>query len=109
MGKMNIRKVNGQQLKGLLAGEKGRFIALFTASWCNFCRILINEIEAAKPDFAFVEVDISKEDDSWDEFDVSAVPTALLFEDGKEIARRPPMSEGLRLKDLRDLADRRSG
>ncbi|MBM5804492.1 MAG: thioredoxin family protein [Candidatus Verstraetearchaeota archaeon] len=106
---MKIRKISGQQLKGMLAGED-RFVAVFTASWCSFCRVLRREVEAATLDFTVVEVDISDEgDSSWEEFEISTVPTALLFEDGKEAARRPPSIDGLRLKDLRELGGRRSG
>ena len=107
---MNIRKISGQQLKGMLANKKGQFVAVFSASWCSFCRMLKRELEAATLDFMVVEVDISDEDDSsWDEFEVSTVPTAILFKDGREFARKSPSMDGLRLKDLRELVGRRTG
>jgi thioredoxin-like negative regulator of GroEL len=106
---MNVKRIDGRQLNGLLASKKGQFVALFSASWCGFCRMLKRELEAATLDFTVVEVDISDEgDSSWDEFEVSTVPTAILFEEGREIARKTPSIDGLKLKDLRKLVGRRS-
>jgi len=106
---MNVEKINGQQLKDMLAKRMGQFVAIFSTSWCGYCRALKKEIEAATLDFTTVEVDISDESDSsWERFEINLVPTALLFENGKEVARKPPMSDGLRLKDLRELVGMRS-
>ena len=106
---MKVEKLNIQQLNDKLAKKKEQFVAIFSTSWCGYCRILKKEIEAAALDFTTVEVDISDEDDSsWERFEINLVPTALLFENGKEVARRSPMSNRLSLKDLRELVGRRS-
>lgn len=106
---MNVKRINGQQLNDMLAKSMGQFVAIFSTSWCGYCRALKKEIEAATLDFTTVEVDISDEDDSsWERFEINLVPTALLFENGKEVARRSPMSNRLSLKDLRELVGRRS-
>ena len=107
---MNVKKINGQQLKGMLAKKRGQFVAIFSTSWCGYCRALKKEIEAATLDFTIIEVDISDESDSsWGKFEINLVPTAILFKDGREVARKPPSPDGLRLKELRELVGRRSG
>jgi thiol-disulfide isomerase/thioredoxin len=78
-----------------------KFIAVFTASWCGYCRSLIRELEQANSDFRLILVDISDED-CWDDFGIELVPTAVLYKDGKEI-RRVSSPEGLRLRDLKAL------
>lgn len=83
--------------------EEGRekFIAIFTASWCGYCRTLIRELECSKPGMPLVLVEISDEG-CWDEFCLDMVPTAVLYENGKDV-RRISSPDGLGLSDLRDL------
>ena len=103
---MKIEKIDGRQFKILLEAER-EFIAIFSTQWCGFCRTLTSEL--SKSDFALktVEVDISDEDDCmWDDFGISMVPTAILFREGKEVARKPPTYDGLRGKDIKVLAEK---
>jgi thioredoxin-like negative regulator of GroEL len=102
-----IKKVNTAMLKKMLSEGKDEFIAVFSTEWCGYCRSLMSEL--CKPGFNFkiVEVDISSDDDSaWDEFNIGTVPTAVLFKSGKELDRRPPEYDGLRVKDLKDLLEK---
>ncbi|MBC7112523.1 MAG: thioredoxin family protein [Candidatus Methanomethyliales bacterium] len=95
--------VDCSAFKRLLEVESGRgkFIAVFTTSWCGYCRRLIRELEQANPDFRLILVDISDEG-CWDDFGVELVPTAVLYKDGKEI-KRVSSPDGLRLRDLKAL------
>ena len=63
---------------------------LFTAPWCGFCRSMKLMCEKAQKDFAeikFYTVDIDKEPELKTAFLISAVPTFILFEDGKPLSR----------------------
>ncbi|MCX8181911.1 MAG: thioredoxin family protein [Candidatus Methanomethyliaceae archaeon] len=93
--------VDCDSFKSLLKNERDKFIAVFTASWCGYCRNLIRELDQSSHSLRLILVDISNEN-CWDEFNVDIVPTAVLYKDGKEI-RRVSSLEGLRLRDLKEL------
>lgn len=87
--------------KRLLEEGRGEMVAVFTASWCGYCRMLLRELERTKSEIPLTLVDISDED-CWDEFDIEIVPTAVLYKDGKEM-RRVCSPDGLRLRDLQEF------
>ena len=63
---------------------------LFTAPWCGFCRSMKLMVEKAERDFSgtdFYTVDIDKEPSLKTAFAVSAVPTFIVFEDGKPMSK----------------------
>ena len=102
---VRVETIDGKKLKQTLARGRGRFLALFTASWCGYCRRLREEMVEARLGLRTVEVDVSNEDDpAWDAWRVELVPTAVLFRDGAEVSRRTPTIRGLSLDDLRALA-----
>src|SRR5574337_665591 len=62
--------------------EKGRNVFFFTADWCGDCSFIkpaMPEIEAAHPDYTFIDVDI--------EWGIMGIPSFVVIEDGKEIGR----------------------
>jgi thioredoxin-like negative regulator of GroEL len=106
---VKIRKINSRQLNDMLAKNAGQFVAIFSTEWCGYCRALMREIEATTIDFTTVEVDISNEsDNSWERFEINLVPTAILFEEGKEVGRKTPTADRLGLKDIRELVGKSS-
>lgn len=67
-----------------------RCAVLFTAPWCGFCRSMKLMCDSARKDFAsteFYTVDIDKEPGLKTAFAVSAVPTLVVFEDGRPLNR----------------------
>ena len=79
---------NAQELRALLA--QGNWAVLFTTTWCPQCRAFepkFKKYEGNAPaKFARIVID-SDDNPGWDAFDVTSVPTVVLFEDGKEKAR----------------------
>ncbi len=70
-------------------GDK-RCAVLFTAPWCGFCSSMKLMVEKAQRDFGstdFYTVDIDKEPSLKTAFAISAVPTFIVFEDGKPLNR----------------------
>ena len=62
----------------------------FTASWCPPCKIIspiYEELSKSHTDIAFGKVDVDQNSDSAGEFDISSVPTFILFK-GDEIVER---------------------
>lgn len=68
-----------------------KIIALFYASWCPFCRRFTSVFGkyAQQPNSAmFMRVSVDDYDNPlWEEYDLEAVPSVILFENGK-VAKR---------------------
>jgi len=64
----------------------------FSAPTCNVCHALkpklIEELDANFPAFVVESVDISTEEEIAPHFGVFAIPTVLIFLDGKEFLRK---------------------
>ncbi|MFD1900804.1 thioredoxin family protein [Enterococcus termitis] len=77
-----------EELAGYVDKEKSVFF--FTADWCGDCRFIkpvMPEIEAAFPDFQFIEVDRDKYIDLAAEWNIFGIPSFVVTENGKELGR----------------------
>jgi thioredoxin 1 len=87
LSRMYVIKVdNKQDLDTELAKTK-RVLALFYASWCPYCMRFVpffNKKVLGQEFGSVIHVLLDDYDNPlWDDYGVSAVPTAILFEDGK--------------------------
>lgn len=68
----------------------------FFATWCGPCQMFANTFEKLSEDFngklKFIKIDIDKNEDVADSYNVKSVPTFILFKDGKEIERKVGVS-----------------
>ncbi|USO01996.1 MAG: thioredoxin [Alphaproteobacteria bacterium] len=58
----------------------------FWAQWCGPCKVMLPILEeAAKemPDFKFVKLNIEDCPEVAKEYDITSIPTIIIFEDGK--------------------------
>ena len=70
--------------------EKGRHVFFFTADWCGDCSFIkpsMPEIEAAHPEYTFVEVDRDVYLDIAIEWGIMGIPSFVVIEYGKETGR----------------------
>lgn len=72
--------------------KKGeRVLALFYSSWCPFCRRFLPVFDKNCSKYGFDLILRVKVDEDanplWEEYSIEAVPTVILFEDGK-VCRR---------------------
>ncbi|WP_207696100.1 thioredoxin [Enterococcus sp. DIV0212c] len=70
--------------------SEGKSVFFFTADWCGDCRFIkpvMPEIEAAFPDFRFIEVDRDKFMELASEWNIFGIPSFVVTNDGKELGR----------------------
>ncbi len=62
----------------------------FYATWCGPCKMLtpvIEELESSREDILVGKVDVDEAQDLARRFSITAVPTIMLFKDGREAKR----------------------
>jgi thioredoxin 1 len=84
-----------------------RVLALFYASWCPYCRSFLPVFDknASKRGFDLVlRVKVDDYDNPlWDEYSIEAVPTVVLFDEGKVCRRLDGrLGYGLSEKQLKE-------
>ncbi|MGX7419185.1 thioredoxin family protein [Carnobacterium gallinarum] len=70
--------------------QSGKHLFFFTADWCGDCTFIkpvMPEIEAAHPEFTFVEVDRDEFIDLCGELFIMGIPSFVVFEEGQELGR----------------------
>lgn len=70
--------------------QSGKTILFFTADWCGDCiyiKPVMPEIEAAFPDYTFVQVDRDAFIDVCQQWDIFGIPSFIAIEDGQEVGR----------------------
>lgn len=96
-----VKEIGYAELKELIAKEDKLFIDFF-ATWCGPCKMLapvVDKVASKKTDIRFVKIDIDKNVQAAEEFDVQVIPTLVLIEKGEVKAREQGfMSEAALLR-----------
>ena len=102
--KLEITDWLGKEKFSGIKDSPGIHYILFAAKWCGFCTRFLDQARSYTPPNGQILslVDIDDPDESlWDEYSVRAVPTLLVFKDGKTVFRRDArLGAGLRLPEL---------
>jgi thioredoxin len=88
-GDGKIRYTNTDREFQSVVGSKPAVIANFTASWCGPCQAIapmVEEMAKNNPNVTFIKIDIDENSETSSRFNVSAVPTFILFKNGKMTA-----------------------
>lgn len=97
----SVKKVPSADFKATI--QQGLTLVDFFAEWCAPCRMLVpilEELSQEKKDqLKIIKIDIDQAQDITGEYQVTSVPTLILFKDGKEINRT------IGLKDVNALRE----
>ncbi len=97
-----IKKLSSSDFKETI--QTGLTLVDFFAEWCAPCRMLVPVLEELaeekKDQMKFCKVDIDQAQDITTEFQVTSVPTLILFKDGKEVNRTIGLKDGEALRAL---------
>ncbi|WP_265023634.1 thioredoxin [Wolbachia endosymbiont (group A) of Epistrophe grossularia] len=88
----DITSVNDQNFKSEVTDYKGFVLIDFWAEWCGPCKSLMPRIEQLAKDrkgkIKICKFDIDGETEVPSKYGVQSIPTLIIFQDGKEIARK---------------------
>ncbi|MAG38314.1 thioredoxin [Candidatus Pacearchaeota archaeon] len=90
MAGKNLVVVEGEKEFNKLIGESN-VVVDFHADWCGPCKILNPIIEKVAPEFdgtvKFAKIDVDKNQDLAQRFQVMTIPTVIFFKEGKQVER----------------------
>lgn len=102
-----MREVGGEEFDSEVLNEDGPVLVAFVASWCGSCSRFIPTLdqECKERGLDYVLTDLSEDDNPlWERFGIEVVPTVLVFNNGKIVARQDgSLSKGVSREDLIDL------
>lgn len=82
-----IKHVNEKEFENEI---KNRVLVDFFATWCGPCKMLslvMDKIDK-KDIIPIIKVDIDEESNLAEQYGITAVPTLIIFENGKEVKRQ---------------------
>lgn len=83
--------INNNEFINEVENKEGLVVVDFFATWCGPCKMLSPVYEALGNDMTekanFLKVDIDQSMELAQKFEVSTVPTVIIFKDGKAIDR----------------------
>jgi len=86
------------------AVQKGVSLVDFHAEWCGPCRMLAPILEQVAKEMSdqvtIGKVDIDAEQKTASQFQVTSVPTMILFKDGKEVNRLVGLRDAKGIKEF---------
>lgn len=84
-----VKEISGAELEQVLADNDKVFVDFF-ATWCGPCKMLtpvLDQVASEHPEVTFVKVDVDRNLDATRKYRVMAMPTVVVFENGREKTR----------------------
>ena len=83
-----MKEISQQEFDEIVIENEGVTLVDFWAKWCGPCKMLAPVLELVEKDLEqvkFVKVDVDENEDLADKYQISTIPTLLIFKDGKVI------------------------
>jgi len=98
-----MEHVKPEEFDSKVLSSNKKSVVLFYATWCPYCANFKPTFESAKIEKANKFGSIIDEDENplWDRFNIQAVPTMIVFDNGKVVLRKDAKkSVGLTKSDM---------
>jgi thioredoxin 1 len=103
MTSKNVHELNELNFDAMVLEAKGRVLVDFTATWCSPCKVLsrlLDQIAGELAPVSVAAVDVDASPSLAGRYGVRGMPTLILFENGKEAARRLGLTNEQGIRDL---------
>jgi len=91
-----------ESLEELLKINDNVFID-FYAVWCGPCKMMhpiLEEIEKVTQNVLFLSINVDEHREIAQTFNINAVPTLIMFKDGKEVGKKVGFQDSKSIKEL---------
>ena len=103
---MAVSHVNDANFTEEIENHTGVSVVDFYADWCAPCRFMTPVMEQLATEYEgevkFVKIDVDDARNTAMQFGIRAIPTLIIFKDGKEVERMMGAQSGDRIKALVD-------
>ncbi len=103
-----MEHVTFEEFDSRVLGNDKKTVVLFYATWCPYCANFKPTFESSNVGTANKIGSIIDEDENplWDRFNIQAVPTMIVFENGKIVSRRDARKHvGLTKSDMDSISE----
>ncbi len=98
-----VKEINGLQNLDLEVANNKKVLVDLYATWCGPCKMLapiVEKVSNEVEDLVVLKVDIDENDDIASNFGVEAIPTLLVFENGKLKTKNVGFIPEVKVKEL---------
>ena len=80
-----MKKLNSNEFRQEVENGKGLTLVDFSATWCGPCKMQAPVLEelASEVDYPIYGIDVDEAEEIASEYNVNAVPSLMIFKDGK--------------------------
>jgi thioredoxin 1 len=103
MASVKIRALNDIDFDTLVLEAKGPVLVDFTAAWCGPCKLqstILEQLVETERGVAIAAVDVDESPELAARYGIRGMPTLVLFEDGREKARRVGVTKQAAIRAL---------